>query len=53
MLLLCACSVNKGPEMEIDNLLCKISALANLLSSLEKKVCERLEVKKVIVHLGT
>lgn len=29
----------KGPEMEIDSLLCKISALVSLLSSLEKKVC--------------
>uniref|UniRef100_A0A4W6EHL0 phosphatidylinositol-3,4,5-trisphosphate 5-phosphatase n=1 Tax=Lates calcarifer TaxID=8187 RepID=A0A4W6EHL0_LATCA len=30
---------NKGPEMEIDTLLSKISALVSLLSSLEKKVC--------------
>uniref|UniRef100_A0A671URG2 phosphatidylinositol-3,4,5-trisphosphate 5-phosphatase n=1 Tax=Sparus aurata TaxID=8175 RepID=A0A671URG2_SPAAU len=29
----------QGPEMEIDSLLCKISALVSLLSSLEKKVC--------------
>uniref|UniRef100_A0AAQ5X044 phosphatidylinositol-3,4,5-trisphosphate 5-phosphatase n=1 Tax=Amphiprion ocellaris TaxID=80972 RepID=A0AAQ5X044_AMPOC len=29
----------QGPEMEMDSLLCKISALVSLLSSLEKKVC--------------
>ncbi|XP_061581491.1 inositol polyphosphate phosphatase-like 1b isoform X2 [Cololabis saira] len=33
----------QGPEMEIDNLLCKISALASLLSSLEKKVLKALQ----------
>lgn len=30
---------SKGPEMEVDTLLCKISALVSLLSSLEIKVC--------------
>lgn len=30
--------VNKGSDMDIENLLCKISALVSLLSSLEKKV---------------
>uniref|UniRef100_A0A3Q3NEN4 phosphatidylinositol-3,4,5-trisphosphate 5-phosphatase n=1 Tax=Mastacembelus armatus TaxID=205130 RepID=A0A3Q3NEN4_9TELE len=32
-----------GPEMEIDMLLCKISALVSLLSSLEKKVLKALQ----------
>nr|BAO51251.1 inositol polyphosphate phosphatase-like 1b [Oryzias dancena] len=39
----CSIPLSKGPEMEIDNLLCKISALANLLSSLEKKVLKALQ----------
>lgn len=29
----------KEPEMEVDTLLCKISALVSLLSSLENEVC--------------
>uniref|UniRef100_A0A8C7QY51 phosphatidylinositol-3,4,5-trisphosphate 5-phosphatase n=1 Tax=Oncorhynchus mykiss TaxID=8022 RepID=A0A8C7QY51_ONCMY len=29
----------RGPDMELDSLLCKISALVSLLSSLEKRVC--------------
>ncbi|XP_047440673.1 inositol polyphosphate phosphatase-like 1b [Mugil cephalus] len=33
----------QGPEMEIDNLLCKITALVSLLSSLEKKVLKALQ----------
>ncbi|XP_035525435.1 inositol polyphosphate phosphatase-like 1b [Morone saxatilis] len=33
----------QGPEMEIDSLLCKISALVSLLSSLEKKVLKALQ----------
>ncbi|XP_039976189.1 inositol polyphosphate phosphatase-like 1b isoform X2 [Xiphias gladius] len=33
----------QGPEMEIDTLLCKISALVSLLSSLEKKVLKALQ----------
>nr|XP_054595188.1 inositol polyphosphate phosphatase-like 1b isoform X3 [Nothobranchius furzeri] len=33
----------QGPDMEIDNLLCKISALVSLLSSLEKKVLKALQ----------
>uniref|UniRef100_A0A8C7ZC86 phosphatidylinositol-3,4,5-trisphosphate 5-phosphatase n=1 Tax=Oryzias sinensis TaxID=183150 RepID=A0A8C7ZC86_9TELE len=42
-----SCSITftkaQGPEMEIDSLLCKISALANLLSSLEKRVLKALQ----------
>uniref|UniRef100_A0A3Q3JE49 phosphatidylinositol-3,4,5-trisphosphate 5-phosphatase n=1 Tax=Monopterus albus TaxID=43700 RepID=A0A3Q3JE49_MONAL len=33
----------QGPEMEIDTLLCKISALVSLLTSLEKKVLKALQ----------
>ncbi|KAK7922477.1 hypothetical protein WMY93_009379 [Mugilogobius chulae] len=33
----------QGPDMEIDSLLCKISALVSLLSSLEKKVLQALQ----------
>ncbi|XP_029968132.1 inositol polyphosphate phosphatase-like 1b isoform X1 [Salarias fasciatus] len=33
----------QGPEMEMDTLLCKISALVSLLSSLEKKVLKALQ----------
>uniref|UniRef100_UPI0037E85721 inositol polyphosphate phosphatase-like 1b n=1 Tax=Semicossyphus pulcher TaxID=241346 RepID=UPI0037E85721 len=33
----------QGPEMEIDSLLCKITALVSLLSSLEKKVLKALQ----------
>ncbi|CAJ1058808.1 inositol polyphosphate phosphatase-like 1b [Xyrichtys novacula] len=33
----------QGPEIEIDSLLCKISALVSLLSSLEKKVLKALQ----------
>lgn len=33
----------QGPGMEIDSLLCKISALVSLLSSLEKKVLKALQ----------
>ncbi|XP_041653088.1 inositol polyphosphate phosphatase-like 1b [Cheilinus undulatus] len=33
----------QGPEMDLDNLLCKISALVSLLSSLEKKVLKALQ----------
>ncbi|KAE8285791.1 Phosphatidylinositol 3,4,5-trisphosphate 5-phosphatase 2B [Larimichthys crocea] len=33
----------QGPDMEIDSLLCKISALVSLLSSLEKKVLKALQ----------
>ncbi|XP_027865120.1 inositol polyphosphate phosphatase-like 1b [Xiphophorus couchianus] len=33
----------QGPEKEIDSLLCKISALISLLSSLEKKVLQALQ----------
>ncbi|XP_070692714.1 inositol polyphosphate phosphatase-like 1b [Pempheris klunzingeri] len=33
----------QGPEMEIDSLLCKISALVSLLSSLEKRVLKALQ----------
>nr|XP_046261218.1 inositol polyphosphate phosphatase-like 1b [Scatophagus argus] len=33
----------QDPEMEIDSLLCKISALVSLLSSLEKKVLKALQ----------
>ncbi|XP_034037532.1 inositol polyphosphate phosphatase-like 1b [Thalassophryne amazonica] len=33
----------QGPEMELDNLLCKISALVSLLSSLEKRVLKALQ----------
>ncbi|XP_030594902.1 inositol polyphosphate phosphatase-like 1b isoform X3 [Archocentrus centrarchus] len=33
----------QGSEMDIDNLLCKISALVSLLSSLEKKVLKALQ----------
>ncbi|KAL7394772.1 hypothetical protein ABVT39_003826 [Epinephelus coioides] len=33
----------QGPEMEIDSILCKISALVSLLSSLEKKVLKALQ----------
>ncbi|XP_068596310.1 inositol polyphosphate phosphatase-like 1b [Brachionichthys hirsutus] len=41
----CSLTHNKaqGAEMEIDNLLCKISALIGLLSSLEKKVLQALQ----------
>uniref|UniRef100_A0A8C5E427 phosphatidylinositol-3,4,5-trisphosphate 5-phosphatase n=1 Tax=Gouania willdenowi TaxID=441366 RepID=A0A8C5E427_GOUWI len=35
----CTLTPTKGPDMEIESLLCKISALVSLLSSLEKKVC--------------
>ncbi|XP_042273976.1 inositol polyphosphate phosphatase-like 1b isoform X2 [Thunnus maccoyii] len=42
-----SCSIShtkaQGPEMEIDTLLCKISALVSLLSSLEKKVLKALQ----------
>ncbi|XP_072251574.1 inositol polyphosphate phosphatase-like 1b isoform X1 [Leuresthes tenuis] len=34
---------SQGPEMEIDSLLCKITALVSLLSSLEKKVLKALQ----------
>ncbi|XP_019726761.1 inositol polyphosphate phosphatase-like 1b isoform X2 [Hippocampus comes] len=34
---------SQGPEMEMDALLCKISALVSLLSSLEKKVLKALQ----------
>uniref|UniRef100_G3PYJ6 phosphatidylinositol-3,4,5-trisphosphate 5-phosphatase n=1 Tax=Gasterosteus aculeatus aculeatus TaxID=481459 RepID=G3PYJ6_GASAC len=33
----------QGPEMDIDSLLCKVSALVSLLSSLEKKVLQALQ----------
>ncbi|XP_042348911.1 inositol polyphosphate phosphatase-like 1b [Plectropomus leopardus] len=33
----------QGPEIEIDSILCKISALVSLLSSLEKKVLKALQ----------
>ncbi|XP_068445748.1 inositol polyphosphate phosphatase-like 1b [Clinocottus analis] len=33
----------QGPEMDLDSLLCKISALVSLLSSLEKKVLKALQ----------
>ncbi|XP_029367782.1 inositol polyphosphate phosphatase-like 1b isoform X1 [Echeneis naucrates] len=33
----------QGPDMDIDTLLCKISALVSLLSSLEKKVLKALQ----------
>ncbi|XP_037316389.2 inositol polyphosphate phosphatase-like 1b [Pungitius pungitius] len=33
----------QGPEMDIDTLLCKVSALVSLLSSLEKKVLQALQ----------
>ncbi|XP_028315920.1 inositol polyphosphate phosphatase-like 1b [Gouania willdenowi] len=33
----------QGPDMEIESLLCKISALVSLLSSLEKKVLKALQ----------
>ncbi|KAM9740996.1 inositol polyphosphate phosphatase-like 1b isoform 2-T2 [Menidia menidia] len=36
-------SKSQGPEMEIDSLLSKISALVSLLSSLEKKVLKALQ----------
>lgn len=39
----------KGPEMEIDTLLCKISALVSLLSSLEIKVCSCWVIPLLIV----
>ncbi|XP_053285374.1 inositol polyphosphate phosphatase-like 1b isoform X1 [Pleuronectes platessa] len=41
----CSLTHNKtqGPEMDIDTLLCKISALVSLLSSLEKKVLKALQ----------
>ncbi|XP_030002215.1 inositol polyphosphate phosphatase-like 1b [Sphaeramia orbicularis] len=41
----CSLTHNKaqGPDMEIDSLLCKISALVSLLSSLEKKVLKALQ----------
>uniref|UniRef100_A0A3B4ZJ40 phosphatidylinositol-3,4,5-trisphosphate 5-phosphatase n=1 Tax=Stegastes partitus TaxID=144197 RepID=A0A3B4ZJ40_9TELE len=41
----CSLTPNKaqGPEMEMDSLLCKISALVSLLSSLEKKVLKALQ----------
>uniref|UniRef100_A0A8C7M8G3 phosphatidylinositol-3,4,5-trisphosphate 5-phosphatase n=1 Tax=Oncorhynchus kisutch TaxID=8019 RepID=A0A8C7M8G3_ONCKI len=32
-------NMGRGPDMELDSLLCKISALVSLLSSLEKRVC--------------
>ncbi|XP_038145450.1 inositol polyphosphate phosphatase-like 1b [Cyprinodon tularosa] len=42
-----SCSINpvkaQGPEKEIESLLCKISALISLLSSLEKKVLQALQ----------
>ncbi|XP_072293210.1 inositol polyphosphate phosphatase-like 1b isoform X2 [Eucyclogobius newberryi] len=33
----------QGPDMEIDSLLCKVSTLVSLLSSLEKKVLQALQ----------
>uniref|UniRef100_A0A8D3E575 phosphatidylinositol-3,4,5-trisphosphate 5-phosphatase n=1 Tax=Scophthalmus maximus TaxID=52904 RepID=A0A8D3E575_SCOMX len=41
----CSLTHNKaqGPDMEMDTLLCKISALVSLLSSLEKKVLKALQ----------
>ncbi|TNM99148.1 hypothetical protein fugu_013712 [Takifugu bimaculatus] len=41
----CSLTHNKGqgPEMEMDSLLCKISALVSLLSSLEKRVLKALQ----------
>lgn len=39
----CALTHAKGPEMEIDSLLFKISVLVSLLSSLEKKVLQALQ----------
>ncbi|XP_077387269.1 inositol polyphosphate phosphatase-like 1b isoform X1 [Festucalex cinctus] len=38
-----SCTNSQGPEMEMDALLCKISALVSLLSSLEKKVLKALQ----------
>uniref|UniRef100_A0A674C6N9 phosphatidylinositol-3,4,5-trisphosphate 5-phosphatase n=1 Tax=Salmo trutta TaxID=8032 RepID=A0A674C6N9_SALTR len=32
-------NMGRGPDMELDSLLCKISVLVSLLSSLEKRVC--------------
>uniref|UniRef100_A0A8C8EHV0 phosphatidylinositol-3,4,5-trisphosphate 5-phosphatase n=1 Tax=Oncorhynchus tshawytscha TaxID=74940 RepID=A0A8C8EHV0_ONCTS len=32
-------NTGRGPDMELDSLLCKISVLVSLLSSLEKRVC--------------
>ncbi|CAL8331716.1 unnamed protein product, partial [Gadus morhua 'NCC'] len=37
------CNKSQGPEMELDSLLCKISALVSLLSSLEKRVLKALQ----------
>ncbi|XP_056130218.1 inositol polyphosphate phosphatase-like 1b [Lampris incognitus] len=37
------CAKTQGPEMELDSLLCKISALVSLLSSLEKRVLKALQ----------
>ncbi|KAM3866527.1 inositol polyphosphate phosphatase-like 1b [Diretmus argenteus] len=37
------CAKAQGPEMELDGLLCKISALVSLLSSLEKRVLKALQ----------
>uniref|UniRef100_H3DHF3 phosphatidylinositol-3,4,5-trisphosphate 5-phosphatase n=1 Tax=Tetraodon nigroviridis TaxID=99883 RepID=H3DHF3_TETNG len=41
----CSSTQNKGqgPEMEMDSLLCKISALVSLLSSLEQRVLKALQ----------
>lgn len=39
----------KDPEMEVDTLLCKISALVSLLSSLENEVCLCLVKPLVII----
>lgn len=39
----CTLTHTKGPDMEIDTLLCKISVLVSLLSSLEKKVLQALQ----------
>ncbi|KAM6953274.1 inositol polyphosphate phosphatase-like 1b [Aplochiton taeniatus] len=39
----CTAAQNKGPEVEMDSLLCKISALVSVLSSLEKRVLKALQ----------
>ncbi|XP_020308552.1 phosphatidylinositol 3,4,5-trisphosphate 5-phosphatase 2B [Oncorhynchus kisutch] len=36
-------NMGRGPDMELDSLLCKISALVSLLSSLEKRVLKALQ----------
>ena len=47
--MMCILSLGKqGPEMELDSLLCKISALVSLLSSLEKRVSLHSEQKSLL-----